>query len=467
MMSRSRTGGGHTTEGIVVVDFSIDADFQEKMEWMSDFVKHRIRPLEWVYDYDTDAPFDMSNTGLRKVIRRLQQEVKDHGLWAAHLPPHLGGQGYGAVKLTYINEHFGGSSFGPVVFGCQGPDSGNSEILAMFGSPEQKRDYLEPLLANDIFSSFAMTEPQGGSDPTNLRTRAVRDGAEWVISGEKWFASNANHAAFAIVMCVTDPDAAPHSRATMFIVPTDAPGFEIVRTIGLWGDAPGSGGHPWLRFNGVRVPDNARLGNVGEGFKLAQSRLGGGRLHHAQRTIGHVKHMLDMMGERALSRESYGEQIGDKQAVQHELARTYIEYQQFRLLVLYTAWMFDQQIEHGREGRQMISAVKAAMAKIAQDVTVRAVHLHGSIGVSNVMRFGQYMALAMHEGMADGVTELHLTSVARALLRNYTPAEGHFPTEVLFERKAWAADQLRPILDEVGVTFEQSRGTLDVGGPAR
>jgi acyl-CoA dehydrogenase len=445
-----------------MVDFSIDADFQTKLDWMSEFVRTRVRPLEYIYDYDIDAPYDVSNEGLRKVVRRLQQEVKEHGLWAAHLPPHLGGQGYGAVRLTYINEHFGGSSFGPVVFGCQGPDSGNSEILAMFGTDEQKRMYLEPLLANDIFSCYAMTEPQGGSDPTNLRTRAVRDGDGWVITGEKWFASNANHAAFMIVMCVTDPDAPPHDRATMFIVPTSAPGFEIVRNIGLWGDQPGSGGHPWLRFNAVRVPDSARLGPVGEGFAVAQSRLGGGRLHHAQRTVGHVKHMLDLMGERALSRESYGETIAQKQSVQHDLAHTFIEYQQFRLLVLYTAWMFDQRAEHSREGRLMISAVKAAMAKIAQEVTIRAVHLHGSIGVSNVMRFGQYMALALHEGLADGVTELHLTSVARAVLREYAPAAGVFPTEVLFERKAWAAGQLQPILDEVGVTFEGSRGTVDV-----
>jgi acyl-CoA dehydrogenase len=450
-----------------MVDFSIDPEFQAKLDWMSEFVRTRVRPLEYIYDYEIDAPFDTSNHGLRKVVKRLQTEVREHGLWAAHLPPHLGGQGFGAVKLTYINEHFGGSSFGPVVFGCHGPDSGNSEILAMFGTDEQKKTYLDPLLANDIFSCYAMTEPQGGSDPTNLRTRAIRDGDDWLITGEKWFASNANHAAFMIVMCVTDPDAPPHDRATMFIVPNDAPGFEIVRNIGLWGDRPGSGGHPWLRFNEVRVPDGARLGPTGKGFTVAQSRLGGGRLHHAQRTIGHVKHMLDMMAERALSRESYGEAIAAKQSVQHDLARTFIEYQQFRLLVLYTAWLFDQQLEHGREGRQMISAVKAAMARIAEEVTVRAVHLHGSIGLSNVMRFGHYMALALHEGVADGVTELHLTSVARALLRNYTPAAGDFPTEVLFERKRWAAAQLQPILDEVGVTFEESRGTVDLPQVAR
>lgn len=448
-----------------MVDFSIDPEFQVKLDWMRDFVENKVNPLEHIFDYDMDAAYDIRNEPLRKIVRRLQQEVKDNGMWAAHLPPHLGGQGFGAVKLTYMNELFGTGAFGPVVFGCQGPDSGNSEILAMFGTEEQKRQYLEPLLANDVFSCFAMTEPQGGSDPVNFRTRAVRDGDDWVITGDKWFASNANHAAFMIVMAVTDPDAPAHGRATMFLVPTDAPNFEIVRNIGWWTDQPGSGGHPWIRFNGVRVPDSARLGPVGEGFKVAQSRLGGGRLHHAQRTVGLIKYLLDIMSERALSRSSYGETISQKQAVQMDLAHTFIEYQQFRLLVLYTAWMFDAQQEHGAQGRLMISAVKAAMAKIAAEVTTRATHFYGSIGLSHVMRFGQLMAVAIHEGAADGVTELHLANVSKLLLRDYSPAEGNFPSEVLWRKKVWAEKQLAPILAELGVTFEEARGVLEPNPP--
>jgi len=440
-----------------MVDFSIEPAFQKKLEWMQSFVRDRIYPLEYLYDYDKDAPYDMQNLPLRKLIRRLQQEVRDAGLWAAHLPAHLGGEGFGAVKLTYINELFGTSAFGPVVFGCQGPDSGNSEILAMFGTEEQKERFLAPLLANDVFSCYAMTEPQGGSDPTNLRTSAVRDGDQWIINGDKWFASSANHAAFIIVMAVTDPKAPPHARATMFIVPSDTPGFEIVRNIGLFCDDYRSGGHPWIRFTDVRVPDTRRLGPVGEGFKVAQSRLGGGRLHHAQRTIGRVKQMIDMMAERALSRESYGRVIADYQSVQADIAKSFIEYQQFRLLVLYTAWMFDSRQEHGREGRMMISAVKAAMAKIAQDVTLRALHLHGSIGLSNEMQFGRHLAIALHEGVADGVTELHLAAVARQLLREHERASGDFPTETLFRRKVWAAERLKPLLDECGVTLEEGR----------
>lgn len=449
-----------------MVDFSIEPEFQQKLEWMQAFIRDRIYPLEYLYDYDKDAPYDIQNQPLRRLIRRLQRDVREAGLWAAHLPAHLGGEGFGAVKLTYINEQFGTSAFGPVVFGCQGPDSGNSEILAMFGTDEQKERFLNPLLANDVFSCYAMTEPQGGSDPTNLRTTAVRDADHWVINGDKWFASSANHAAFIILMAVTDPSAPPHGRATMFIVPTDTPGFEIVRKVGLFCDDYRSGGHPWIRFTGVRVPDSQRLGPIGEGFKVAQSRLGGGRLHHAQRTIGRVKQMIDLMAERALSRESYGRVIADYQSVQADIANSFIEYQQFRLLVLYTAWMFDSRQEHGREGRKMISAVKAAMAKIAQDVTLRALHLHGSIGLSNEMHFGRHLAIALHEGVADGVTELHLGNVARQLLREHQRAQGDFPTDALFRRKAWAAAKLEPLLAECGVSLDEGRADPERQPPA-
>lgn len=448
-----------------MVDFAIEPEFQAKLDWMDTFVRDKVQPLEYLYDYDKDAPYDTGNVPLRKIIRHLQEEVRAQDLWAAHLPRHLGGSGAGAVKLTYMNERFGFSGFGPVVFGCQGPDSGNSEILAMFGTPDQKQRFLEPLLANDVFSCYAMTEPQGGSDPTNLRASAVRDGDGWLINGDKWFASSAANAAFIIVMAVTDAAAPPYGRATMFIVPRGTPGLEIVRHIGLFCDQRGSGGHPWIRFTDVRIPDSLRLGPVGEGFKVAQSRLGGGRLHHAQRTIGRVKQLIDMMGERALSRESYGAPISSRQSVQNDIANSYIEYLQFRLLVLHTAWMFDQQLEHGREGRKMISAVKAAMAKIAQDVTIRALHLHGSIGLSNEMQFSRHLAIALHEGVADGVTELHLSAVARHLLRDYQPAEGHFPTDTLFKRKAWAKRQIMPLLDELGMSYADSGADADCERP--
>jgi acyl-CoA dehydrogenase len=444
------------------MDFSIDPEFQKDLDWIKTFFEEKVMPLQYLFDYDQGAAVDIGNKPLRHVIRRLQAEVRARGLWALHLPKHLGGKGLGAVKLTYLNEILGKSLyFGAIVFGCQGPDSGNSEILAMFGTSEQKAKYLQPLLNGEIYSAFAMTEPQGGSDPTVFRTSAVRDGNDWIINGDKWFISNAKDSAFTIVCTQTDLEAAEkHKRMTMFIVPTDTPGFEIVRHVGLFTDRPHTGTHPWVRYNNVRVPDSARLGGVGEGFKVAQSRLGGGRLHHAQRTIGLCQFMIDMMGERAHSRWSHGSIIGEKQQVQFDIARSYIELKQYRLLVLYTAWMFDQQKEHGREGRAMIAAVKAAMAKVAEDIALRCVHMHGSIGLSNTLHLGQMLSIALHEGVADGVTEVHLSSLARHVLRSYKPASGSFPTEVIWERKAWAAGQIKPYLDEIGATIEDAGGTL-------
>jgi acyl-CoA dehydrogenase len=444
------------------MDFSIDPDFQQKLDWIRDFVEEKVIPLQYLFDYDQGAAVDTRNGPLRHIIERLQDEVKAKGLWALHLPKHLGGEGLGAVKLTYINEILGRSLyFGAIIFGCQGPDSGNSEILAMFGTPEQKQKYLQPLLDGKIYSAFAMTEPQGGSDPTVFRTSAVRDGGDWIINGDKWFISNAHDSAFTIVCAQTDPDAAErHKRMTMFIVPTDAPGYQVVRHVGLFTDRQDQGTHPWVRYDNVRVPDSARLGGVGEGFTVAQSRLGGGRLHHAQRTIGLCQYMIDMMGERALSRWAHGSIIGEKQQVQFDIARSHIELQQYRLLVLYTAWMFDQQKEHGREGRAMIAAVKAAMAKVAEDISLRCVHLHGSIGLSNVMHLGQMLSIALHEGVADGVTEVHLTTLARHILRGYKPTEDSFPSDVIWKRKAQGAKMVQPYLAEIGATLEDARGSL-------
>ena len=452
------------------MDFRHSPRCQDYVNRVRAFVTNVVRPVELEHFAQMMGRAnggDWTKWKVSPAIEALKERARSEGLWNLFMPDPKHGAGLSTVEYAPLAEEMGRSFIASEAFNCSAPDTGNMEVLHAFGTPEQKERYLEPLLANDVFSCFAMTEPQGGSDPTNLHCRAIRDGDDWIISGEKFFASNANHAAFMIVMCATDPDAPVYSRATMFIVPTDAPGFQIVRNIGLWTDGPGSGGHPWLRFNDVRVPDSARLGPVGEGFKVAQSRLGGGRLHHAQRTIGVVKQMIDMMAERALSRSSYGQLLSEKQAVQEAISRSYIEYMQFRLLVLYTAWMFDQHLEHGREGRKMIAAVKAAMAKLAQDVTIRTVHLHGAIGLSNVMRFGQRMATALHEGVADGVTELHHATVSKQLLREYAPAPGHFPTEVVWERKVWAQDKLAPLLEELGVTFEESRANLELDPPVQ
>ncbi len=338
-------------------DFETDAEFQTALDWMDEFVRREVEPL----DHVLGSPWDVANPKFVKLVRPLQAEVKEKGLWACHLGPELGGPGYGQVKLALMNEILGRTNFGPVVFGCQAPDTGNSEILAHFGTPEQKENWLKPLLANEIVSCFSMTEPQGGADPGVFTCRAEPDGDDWVINGEKWFSSNARWASFLIVMCVTDPEQPTVSRMSMLIVPTDTPGVEIVRNVGFATEKEGS--HAYIRYTNVRVPKDHMLGRRGEAFKVAQVRLGGGRIHHAMRTLGRVKMMFDMMCERALSRETKGEKLAEKQMVQERIADAWIMMEQFRLFVLRTAWRIDHYQDYMKV-RHDIAAVKAQMPKV-------------------------------------------------------------------------------------------------------
>src|SRR5665213_2904306 len=211
-------------------DFSTDPEFQEQLDWMDTFVREEVEPLDLLWG---DRAFHPLDTALRAVVDPLKQQVRDRGLWACHLEPELGGQGYGQVKLALMNEILGPSRFAPTVFGCQAPDTGNSEILAKYGTPEQKKKYLEPLLRNEIVSCFSMTEPQGGADPKVFETRAELKGDNWVINGEKWFSSNARWSSFLITMAVTDPEAPPYKRLSTFVIPMDAPGINVVRNVGV------------------------------------------------------------------------------------------------------------------------------------------------------------------------------------------------------------------------------------------
>jgi acyl-CoA dehydrogenase len=241
----------------------------------------------------------------------------------------------------YLNEILGRSAFAPSIFGRQAPDSGNAEILAHFGTEEQQTTYLRPLLDGRISSCYAMTEPQGGADPSVFTTRAVRDGDQWVIDGEKWFSSSFERAAFTIVMAVTDPDVPVYQGTSMFLVPAGTAGTEVIRHTGLGFDPEGTGNHPYVRYSGVRVPADALLGGEGQAFVIAQTRLGGGRLHHAMRTVGAVARCLDMLCERALSRTTQGELLARKQLTQEKVADAWIELTQFRLQVLHAAWCVD------------------------------------------------------------------------------------------------------------------------------
>jgi acyl-CoA dehydrogenase len=405
-------------------DFETEPEFQRQLDWVEEFVREEVEPLDFVLG----NPYDLHDPQRRKLVPPLQKQVQKRGLWACHLGPELGGPGYGQVKLALLNEILGRSRFGPMVFGCQAPDSGNGEILAHFGTPEQKKRWLEPLLRNEIVSCYSMTEPQGGADPKVFTTRAVADGDEWVIDGEKWFSSNARYASFLIVMAVTDPAAPPYHRLSMFIVPRETKGVEIVRNVGIGQEEEGAGAHGYVRYTGVRVPKDHLLGAPGQGFVVAQTRLGGGRIHHAMRTVAKVRKAFDQMCERALSRRTQGELLAEKQLVQEKIADSYLDIEQFRLLVLRTAWRIDRYQDY-KLVRGDISAVKAAMPRVYLDVYARALQVHGALGLSNEMSFSDGVIDAFHMGLADGPTEVHKVTLAREILKGYHGSDDdRFPT---------------------------------------
>jgi len=427
-----------------VADFSIDPGFAEQLEWIREFVASEIEPLDLAFAGEGFV-YDKSSLFYDEAIRPLQQVVKDRGLWSCHLTPDYGGQGFGQVRLAYMNEILGRSQFAPTVFGTQAPDSGNAEIIAHYGTAEQKERYLQPLLDGHISSCYSMTEPQGGADPGVFRCRAVRDGDEWVIDGEKWFSSSLRYASFLIVMAITDPDVSVHKGASMFLVPADTPGLEVVRNVGVGQEPPGHGSHAYVRYNSVRVPAENLLGGEGQAFVIAQTRLGGGRLHHAMRTVGAVGRCLDMLCERALSRTTQGEVLARKQATQEKIADAWIELLQFRLQVLHAAWVVDQ--HGGAAARKEIAAVKVATPRVYREAVLRTMQLHGALGVSNEMPLPSMLMAAVTMGIADGPTEVHKFTVAREVLKGYAPASGDWPSEHLPERRAAARDAYADLLE--------------------
>jgi acyl-CoA dehydrogenase len=428
-----------------VWDFSTDPEFQAQ------FVRERVEPLDVLFGGLT---FHSVDEPLRTLIGGLKQEVRDHDLWACHLGPDLGGQGYGQLKLALMNEILGRSSWAPIVFGCAAPDTGNAEIIAHYGTPGQKDRWLRPLLEGEVFSCYSMTEPQGGSDPTMIRTRAVRDGDEWVITGEKFYSSNLRTSSFIIVMAVTDPEVSPYRGMSMFLVPGDAPGIEVLANIGLGSEPWGEGMHAHVRYNGVRVPAENLLGGEGQAFAVAQTRLGGGRIHHAMRSVAMAQRQLEAMCERALSRETKGELLAKKQMVQEAVADSWIELQSFRLMVLHTAWLIDQ--SSTAEARRQIAACKVLAAQVLTDISRRAQHLHGALGVSNLMRFPTDIGAVM--GMVDGPTEVHKVTVARSVLGDHTPAPDAWPTQFGPRRVVDARRRFDEMVEDVSPTEDQRAG---------
>jgi acyl-CoA dehydrogenase len=427
-------------------DFSTEPEFQQQLDWMRDFVREEIWPIETVFE-------ELGQEGFEHAIEPLREQVKERGLWAAHLPPDLGGQGFGQVKLGLMHEILGSSVFAPSVFGNAAPDSGNSEVLAMAGTEDQKEQYLYPLLSGDLRSAFSMTEPENaGSDPTLLQTTAVLEGDEWVINGHKWFSSNASVADFLIVMAVTDPDAHKYQRASMLLVPADTPGVTIVRDIATM-EHPYEhygriGGHSEILYEDVRVPkDAALLGARGAGFLIAQQRLGPGRIHHCMRWLGVSRRAFDMLCERSLTRYSHGSLLSEKQTIQNWIADSAAEMQAARLMTLHAAWKMDR--EGASAARQEIALIKFYGAKVMHDVVDRALQAHGSLGYSTDLPLEQMYRFARAARLYDGPDEVHRQSVARQILRGYEAPEDGVPSEHVPTRREAARERFAHLLEAV------------------
>lgn len=428
-------------------DFSTEPEFQKKLDWMDQFIREEVDALDVLFP-SVSTVYNPQHAASRAILKPLQEEVKRQGLWACHLGPELGGLGYGQVKLGLMNELIGRSLWAPTVFGTAAPDTGNAEILALFGTDEQKAKYLQPLLDGDIVSCFSMTEPQAGADPKEFSANAVLDGDEWVLNGEKWFSSNARYADFLLVIAITDADAPIYERMSIFIVPRETAGLTFVRNVPLMTERPelDEATEGYLKYDKVRVPRDHMLGERGRGFAVAQARLGGGRVHHAMRTVGQCRRALEMMCERALSRRTQGSLLADKGAVQQMIADSLIELEQFRLLVLNTAWVIDNSHNDPRVARSHISMVKVAMAKVYHDIVQRSLQVHGSLGATLETPLAQMWMSVPALALADGPTEVHRNTVAKLLLRQFKPAEGLFPSEHIPPKLEAARDRYRDIL---------------------
>jgi acyl-CoA dehydrogenase len=347
----------------------------------------------------------------------LRAKAKEAGLWAPHVPPEAGGTGQGFLAYAHLNEEIGRSTYAQLVFGCQAPDAGNAEILHLFGTGDQKERWLRPLVAGEIRSFFSMTEPEvPGSDPTTLRTTARRQGDDWVIDGHKWFSSGADGAAFGIVMAVTDTEAEPHARASQIIVPADTPGVDVARPIPVMGHT-GSGWstHCEVWYRGVRVPVTNTLGEPGDGFRIAQKRLGPGRIHHVMRWLGQMQRAFELLCTYALEREAFGSRLADKQTVQNWIADSAAEIHACRLMTLDAA----HKIDDGDEARVEVSVIKYYAARVLHDVIDRAIQVHGARGLTDETPLAEMYANARAARIYDGPDEVHRMVVSRRILKEF------------------------------------------------
>jgi acyl-CoA dehydrogenase len=399
------------------MDFTPSPEVAQLRERVLDFMDAEIYPVE----RETMTALDdevAPGVPYPEILVGIREKARAEGLWNLFMPDERFGPGLSNWEYGLICEELGRSPVAaPMSFNCAAPDTGNMEILAEHGSAEQRERWLEPLLEGRIRSCFSMTEPEvSGSDPTLLQAQAVLDGEEWVIDGHKWFTSGAMGADLAIAMVVTDPDAPPYARASMICVPTDNPGFELVRPIPVMGHDRGPG-HCEIRYESCRVPRDSLLGERGAGFAIAQDRLGPGRIHHCMRAIGTAERAHEMMCRRANERVAFGGPLAEKQFVQEAIAASRMEIDQARLLTLYAAWKMDT--EGKRAARQAISAIKIVAANMVMDVLDRAIQIHGSLGMTDDTPLAIMWRFSRMLRLADGPDEVHKMVLARRELNRW------------------------------------------------
>jgi acyl-CoA dehydrogenase len=395
------------------MDFAITPQMQKLLADIQQFLENEVYPLER----------EVGEHGFRATLPKLKaarQKVKGLGLWCPQIPKAFGGMGLTMMEHGMVSGVLGQSMLGHYVFNCQAPDAGNMEILIEHGTPEQKKTFLEPLLRGDIRSCFAMTEPEhAGSNPTWLSTQAKKDGSDYVINGHKWFASSADGATFAVVMAVTNPDAAPHERASQILVPLNTPGFKLIRNLSVMGHVgEDHASHAEVRFENCRVPQSNLLGKEGAGFAIAQERLGAGRIHHCMRWLGICERAFDLMCKRAAHRElAPAKVLGTRQIVQAWIAESRAQINAARLMVLEAAWKIQNLGQ--KEARVEISCIKFFVAGVLLEVLDRAIQTHGGMGLTTDTPLAAFWAAERGARIYDGPDEVHKMVVARQALKKY------------------------------------------------
>lgn len=402
------------------MDFAYGPRVEELRAQLTQFMEERVYPAEAVYEEQMAASGDPHFHP--PVLEELKAEARGRGLWNLFLPDPEHGAGLSVLEYAPLAEISGRSPhLAPEAMNCSAPDTGNMEILHMFGTAEQKERWLAPLLEGEIRSCFSMTEPDvASSDATNIRTRIERDGDEYVITGRKWFSSGAAspRCRVAIVMGVTNPDADPHRRQSMVLVPLDAEGVTIEATPTVFGYRD-RGGHPVVHYDHVRVPVSNLLGEEGSGFAIAQARLGPGRIHHCMRAIGAAERCFDLMCQRAHARVAFGRPLAEQGVVREWIAEARMRIEQARLLVLKTAWMIDN--VGTKAARTEIAAIKVVAPAVLTWVADRAIQLFGAAGFTEDFPLAQLYSMGRWLQIADGPDEVHRRSVARGELARYQP----------------------------------------------